>query len=49
MKTGYELRKGNDINGKWEVAHYWEDGVRVQVRYFRTEKEAREYLKSKGL
>ena len=44
----YEIRKSNDPRhiGRYEVAHYWDDGVTVQVRYFKTKKEAKEYLKN---
>ena len=44
----YELRKSNDpiYKGWYEVAHYWDDGVTVQVRYFKTKKQAKEYLKN---
>ena len=44
----YEIRKSNDPRhiGWYEVAHYWDDGVTVQVRYFKTKKEAKEYFKN---
>ena len=47
MNVGrYELRKGNDRNGKWEVAHYWADGATIQVKYFKTKREAAAYIGS---
>ena len=42
----YKLRKNQ--NGQWEVAHYWDDGVTIQVRYFGSKKDAQKYLKDKG-
>ena len=44
----YELRKSNDpiYKGWYEVAHYCGDGLTVQVRYFRTKKDAKDYLKN---
>lgn len=49
--TGGEMkiiRKSNDMfhKGWWEVAHYWDDGVTIQIKYFKTKKEAVEYLKN---
>lgn len=42
------LRKSTDFfhKGWWEVAHYWMDGVTIQIKYFKTKKEAVEYLKN---
>jgi len=34
--------------GYWEVKHYWDDGVTVQCRYFKTLEEAKDYLNGKG-
>lgn len=49
MDDIYELRK--NLKNQWEVAHYWSDGVTVQVYYFASFKEARDYfyLKVKGV
>lgn len=47
MKERYELRK--NLGKQWEVAHYWSDGVTIQVRYFPSLKEATDYLKTKGI
>ena len=52
MNGRYELRKGKgDLSniryGNWEVAHFWEDGVTIQVRYFNTRKAAKKYLDEK--
>ena len=47
MNGRYELRTGNSFHGKWEVAHFWEDGVTIQVRYFKTRKAAQKYLDEK--
>ena len=33
--------------GNWEVAHFWEDGVTIQVKYFKTRKAAQKYLDEK--
>lgn len=42
MEDIYELRK--NLKNQWEVAHYWSDGVTIQVRYFSSYKEARDYF-----
>lgn len=44
----YEIRKSIDPRhiGWYEVAHYWDDVVTVQVRYFKTKTQAKEYLKN---
>lgn len=44
----YELRKSKNpiYKGWYEVAHYWDDGVTIQVRYFKTKKDAKDYLKN---
>lgn len=49
MNGRYELREGNGsyYNGKWEVAHFWDDGVTVQVKYFKTRKAAQKYIDEK--
>jgi hypothetical protein len=52
MNGRYELRKGkgdwsNRHCGLWEVAHFWDDGVTVQVRYFRTRMDAQKYIDEK--
>lgn len=43
----YEIRKSNDpiYKGWYEDAHYCDDSVTVQVRYFKTRNQAKEYLK----
>lgn len=45
MDDIYELRKNS--KNQWEVAHHWSDGVTVQVYYFSSFKEARDYFESK--
>lgn len=45
MEERYELRK--NPREQWEVAHYWSDGVTIQVCYFTSFKEAEKYFKMK--
>ena len=47
MEERYELRK--NLRNQWEVAHYWSDGVTIQIRYFSSLKDAEDYLKMKGI
>lgn len=45
MEDIYELRK--NLKNQWEVAHHWGDGVTIQVYYFDSFQEARDYFYSK--
>jgi len=40
------IRKSTEYShkGEWEVVHYWDDDCTIQVRYFKTRKEAEKYL-----
>jgi|GEM_PF-4030898 len=42
----YKLAKED---GQWVVKHYWDDGATVQVRYFKTKREAERYYSEKTL
>jgi len=49
MGERYVLRECTRVYGRdrWEVLHYWADGITVQYRYFRTKPEAEKYLAGK--
>jgi hypothetical protein len=47
MEDRYEIRK--NFRNQWEVAHHWSDGVTIQVRYFSSLKEVRDYFNTKGI
>jgi hypothetical protein len=54
---GYNIKKGKEMEltkckngrfvGYWEVKHYWDDGVTIQCRYFKSLKEALNYMNVK--
>ena len=39
--------KNGRFVGYWEVKHYWDDGVTIQCRYFKSLKEALNYMNVK--
>ena len=48
MKFSGNMLSSFDANAKWELKHYWDDGVTVECRYFRTKKSANEHAKREG-
>lgn len=47
-QNGIYLYSGDDTRAKWELKYYWEDGVTVECRYFRTRKSAQDFARIEG-
>ena len=45
---GFVLYSSDDTRAKWELKHYWQDGVTVECRYFSTQKEAQRFALNNG-